>query len=148
MNNVLQATTRACRNAFFALAVFSAFVNLLMLTAPLYMLQVFDRVLTSRSTDTLLVLSLIAGVALFTLALLEGVRNFALVKIGAWLDQRLGNPVLRASIAAALRREGGASIQGLRDLATFRSFVGGPSMFPIVGFTRRWSVSDRRQFFW
>ena len=123
---------RASRTAFVALVVFSAFVNLLMLTAPLYMLQVFDRVLTSRSTDTLLVLSLIAGVALLTLAALEGVRNFALIKIGSWLDKRLGNPVLRASITGALKRQGNASVQGLRDLATFRSFVGGPSMFPIM----------------
>ena len=132
MRNALREMTEASRTAFVALAVFSAFVNLLMLTAPLYMLQVFDRVLTSRSTDTLLVLSLIAGVALLTLAALEGVRNLALIKIGSWLDKRLGHPVLRASITGALKRPGNASVQGLRDLATFRSFVGGPSMFPIM----------------
>ena len=78
------------------LAIFSAGVNVLMLTAPLYMLQVFDRVLASRSTDTLLMLSLIAGVALFTLAALEGVRSFSLLHISAWLDARLGSFVLQS----------------------------------------------------
>ena len=114
------------------LAIFSAGVNVLMLTAPLYMLQVFDRVLASRSTDTLLMLSLIAGVALFTLAALEGVRSFSLLHISAWLDARLGSFVLQASVSNALRKGESPSIQGLRDLSTFRTFVGGPSMFPIM----------------
>ena len=103
-----------------------------MLTAPLYMLQVFDRVLASRSTDTLLMLSLIAGVALFTLAALEGVRSFSLLHISAWLDARLGSFVLQASVSNALRKGESPSIQGLRDLSTFRTFVGGPSMFPVM----------------
>ena len=57
--NELEKTVGDCRRAFIALAVLSALVNVLMLTAPLFMLQVFDRVLTSRSTDTLLALTLI-----------------------------------------------------------------------------------------
>ena len=110
----------------------SAFVNLLMLTAPLYMLQVFDRVLTSRSADTLLLLSLIACVALLTLALLEGVRSFALARLGNWIDDRLSVSALQASVTGALRMGSKPSIQGLRDLATFRSFVGGPSVLPLM----------------
>lgn len=128
----LKNTIDACRGAFAALAACSALVNVLMLTAPLYMLQVFDRVLTSRSTDTLLVLSLVAGAALLTLALLEGVRSVALVKTSAWLDGRLGGPTLRASVGAALRSGDERSVQSLRDLATFRSFVAGPSVLPLM----------------
>ena len=128
----LETALSACRGSFVGLAVFSAGVNVLMLTAPLYMLQVFDRVLASRSTDTLLMLSLIAGVALLTLAALEGVRSFSLLHISSWLDARLGSSVLQASIASALRKGQSPSAQGLRDLSTFRTFVGGPSMFPIM----------------
>jgi len=128
----LLAAMRTCRGGFIVVAIFSAFLNLLMLTAPLYMLQVFDRVLTSRSTDTLLALSLIAATALLALALLDGIRSFALIKIGNWLERRLSHPLLRASISSALRGAGGPSIQGLRDLATFRGFVGGPSVLPLM----------------
>lgn len=103
-----------------------------MLTAPLYMLQVFDRVLASRSTDTLLMLSVIAGVALLTLAALDGVRSFFLLHISSWLHSRLAPVVLDASLSNAIRQGESPSIQGLRDLTTFRNFVGGPSMFPIM----------------
>ena len=132
MTSKLQQTTAACRGAFLALGGFSALVNLLMLTAPLYMLQVFDRVLTSQSTDTLLALSLLALVALLTLAALETVRSLALVRIGNWLDTRLSRFIMQASITGALERSAGASVQGLRDLATLRGFVAGPSMFPLM----------------
>ncbi len=132
MRNELETTIDACQRAFIALAVFSALVNLLMLTAPLFMLQVFDRVLTSRSTDTLVALSLIAGAALMTLAALDGVRNVALVKVSGWLDARLGTPVLESSLDGVLRGSADPTVQGLRDLSTFRSFIAGPSMFPLM----------------
>lgn len=130
--NELQLSIDGLRGAFIAIAVFSAFINLLMLTAPLYMLQVFDRVLTSQSIDTLIVLSLIAVVALLALACLEGVRNFALGKISTWFDERLGRVTLRASVEEKLAGKTGPTAQGLRDLATTRSFLSGPSMFPIM----------------
>ena len=128
----LADAVRECKSGFIVVAVFSAFLNLLMLTAPLYMLQVFDRVLTSRSTDTLMALSLIAGAALLALALLDGVRGFALIKVGDWLDQKLGHRLLHASVGDAIRADGASSTQGLRDLATFRGFVGGPSLLPLM----------------
>ena len=132
MRNELEKTIDACQRAFIALAAFSALVNLLMLTAPLFMLQVFDRVLTSRSTDTLLALSFIAGAALLTLAALDGVRNIALVKVSGWLDARLGGSVLESSLDGTLRGSADPTVQGLRDLSTFRGFIAGPSMFPIM----------------
>ena len=132
MTRPLRDATQATRSAFLVLAGFSAAANLLMLTAPLYMLQVFDRVLTSRSTDTLLLLTLMAGIALLTLAALEGVRSLALARVGAWLDTRLASPVLQASISSAFRRGDAPTTQGLRDLATLRGFVGGQAMVPIM----------------
>ena len=128
----LQETIDDVRSAIIALAIISAFVNLLMLTAPLYMLQVFDRVLTSQSLDTLVVLSLMAVVALLTLALLEAVRTFALSNISTWFDQRLCIVVLRSSLDEKLAGNAPGNAQGLRDLATTRSFLSGPTMFPIM----------------
>ena len=79
LNPVLKQALSACRGGFAAVVVFSLFINVLMLTAPLYMLQIFDRVIVSRSEDTLLYLTLIAGVALLTLAALEITRTRIMV---------------------------------------------------------------------
>lgn len=114
----------------FAVAGFSLFINLLMLTAPLYMLQVFDRVIAGRSIDTLMYLTLVAALALMALGALEAVRNGVMVTLGTWLDRRLGGAALEASVAAGLHRD--PSVQGLRDLAVFRGFLTGPSVFPIL----------------
>ena len=128
----LDRTIRACRGAFLWLALFSASINVLMLTAPLYMLQVFDRVLASRSSETLLVLTLIAGVALLTLAALDGVRSFLLIHMSRWIDHGLGGVVLDASLRDALGHNGERTAQGLRDLATFRGYVTGGSVFALL----------------
>ncbi len=127
---LLARTMASCRKGMLAVAGFSLFINLLMLTAPLYMLQVFDRVIAGRSTDTLLYLTLIAALALVALGALEAVRNGVMVALGGWLDRRLGGAALEASVAAGLHRN--PSVQGLRDLAVFRGFLTGPSVFPIL----------------
>ncbi len=129
---LLKGVLAACRGGFFAVVFFSLCINLLMLVAPLYMLQIFDRVLSSRSTDTLLFLTLIAGIALVALALLEAVRNSVMVRLGTWLDQRLSGAVLSGNVAATLKHGRDPSIQGLRDLSTFRTFLTGPAIFPIM----------------
>ena len=102
----------ACRKGFVAIGVFSLFINLLMLTAPLYMLQLFDRILTSRSTDTLIVLMLIAGVALLVMTILEIVRGAMLVRLGTWLEWQLAGDVLNADVFANLKDSAQRSDQG------------------------------------
>jgi PrtD family type I secretion system ABC transporter len=129
---LLKGALAACAGGFFAVVFFSLCINLLMLVTPLYMLQIFDRVLSSRSTDTLLFLTLIAGIALMTLALLEAVRNSVMVRLGSWLDRRLSGAVLSGSVVATLKHGRDPSIQGLRDLSTFRTFLTGPAIFPIL----------------
>ena len=128
----MKGALAACRGGFFAVVFFSLCINLLMLVTPLYMLQIFDRVLSSRSTDTLLFLTLIAGIALLTLGVLEAVRNSVMVRLGTWLDQHLSGAVLTGSVVATLQRGRDPSIQGLRDLSTFRTFLTGPAIFPIM----------------
>ena len=122
----------ACRGGFLAVAVFSFFVNLLMMTAPLYMLQLFTRVLTSRSVDTLYLLMIIAIGALFAMALLDMLRGFVLIRIGTWIDNKLSGAVLEASVDEALASAGGASVQGLRDLSTIRGFLSGSGVVPLL----------------
>ena len=100
--------------------VFSIFVNLLMLAGPLYMLQVYDRVLTSRSQETLLYLTLIAIAAFAAYAALDYVRSRILVVVSAWLDRHLRGAVLSAGLAAKSMVETNFSIDRMiaenRDL--------------------------------
>ena len=129
---LLKETLDACVRVFVIISIFGLCINLLMLTAPIYMMQVFDRVITSRSTDTLVMLMMIAGIALLTMAVLEGVRGFILVRLSSWLDRRLSGQTLIATISETFKSDKSPSIQTLRDLGTFRSFLAGPSMFPIL----------------
>jgi len=111
---------------------FSLFVNLLMLVAPLYMLQVFDRVLTSRSVDTLIMLSVLVLVSLMVLALLDIVRNRIMGRVGAWLDELLGQPLLTVGVRAGLDATRPPSVQVLRDLRSVRGFIASPTVFSLL----------------
>ena len=127
----LRDALSACRGGFFAVALFSLFINLLMLVTPLYMLQLFDRVLGSRSTDTLIILTIITILALLTMAGLMVLRGRILVWIGTWVDRRIGGSVLAAGIEQAMvGRE--PSVQGLRDVSTVRTFLTGTGIFPLM----------------
>jgi PrtD family type I secretion system ABC transporter len=130
--NVLNEALAAGRTPFAFVVLFSLCINLLMLTAPLYMLQVFDRVLVSRSTETLLLLTVLAAGAFLTLGILEWARSQVLVRLSTWLDSRVGGVVLGGSIDNALERDSVPSVQGLRDLATVRSFLTGTAFFAIL----------------
>ena len=127
----LQQAMAACRRAWVGVALFSACVNLLMLSVPLYMMQVYDRVVTTGNIDTLLALSAMVAVALGTFGLLESVRSRILARVGAWFERDLGSPILAGSIAEARRAGGGVSAQGLRDLATVRGYFSGAGIMPL-----------------
>lgn len=80
----------------------SLFVNVLMLTVPLYMLQLFDRVLGSRSDETLLYLTLAAGIALVVMSALDVMRSRILVRVSSWLEKRLGPEALSRAVSGLL----------------------------------------------
>lgn len=101
---------------------FSFLINVLMLTAPMYMLQVYDRVLTARSEVTLLFLTILAVGALATLAVLDTLRSRIMVRISSCFDRQLGNEVF----TRAMRR--GLGAQPLRDLESVRTFLTGPTV--------------------
>jgi PrtD family type I secretion system ABC transporter len=119
----------ASRGAFFMTGVFSFFINLLMLTAPLYMLQIYDRVLSSRSESTLVALTVLAGGMLLVMGLLDLIRSRVLVRVGSRLDDALNQRVFSAIFQRSLRIGRGERSQPLRDLDSLRQFLTGPGPF-------------------
>lgn len=130
----LREVVSGARRAMFVVTLFSMVINLLMLTVPIFMMQMFDRVLPTRHTDTLLLLSGLALGALALMAAIEVVRARIMVRLGSWIDRTLSGPLLAASITDSLRLAG-ASSRGaapLRDLNTLRQFMTGPGVFPMM----------------
>lgn len=121
----------ASRGAFGSVGIFSFFINALMLTIPLYMLQVYGRVLASRSEDTLLMLTILALGLLLTLGLLDLARSRVLVRVGARFDNRLSDPVLSAMLVDRLRGQRTNHSQPLRDLETIRTFLTGAGLLSL-----------------
>ena len=120
---------RRFRRVFYAVGAFSFAINLLLLVPAIYMLQIYDRVLSSRNEVTLLMLTLIM-VGLYVLeAALELVRSKALIRAGVALDLRLGPRLFDASFERYLRARGGNPSQGLGDLTNIRQFLTGKGLF-------------------
>ncbi|WP_111412555.1 type I secretion system permease/ATPase [Billgrantia lactosivorans] len=118
-----------CRPALLWVAGFSLFINLLMLTPALYMLQVYDRVITSGSRETLLMLTLVAFFLLAVMTGLELVRSRLLVRVGNQLDTLISRRLYRAMFARGLASPGEGRGQPLDDLRTVRQFVSGQGLF-------------------
>lgn len=119
------------RRLFGVLALFSGVINLLMLVPSIYMMQVFDRVLTSRNETTLLMLSLIL-LAFFALGCaLEWVRGQVMIRMSAGLDTQLGERVFDAAFERSLKEHSANPAQVLSDLNSIRQFVTGPALIAI-----------------
>jgi PrtD family type I secretion system ABC transporter len=123
----LQRALRPLTYALFAATAFSLGINLLMLVAPLYLMQVFDRVMTSANLHTLFWLTVVAIGCVGVHAALEIVRGRALAKVGAWLECKVTDKLIRAGVERARSGERGTA-QPLRDLAQVRSFLSGPAI--------------------
>lgn len=106
----------------FEIGLFSMIINTLLLVMPLFMLQVYDRVLPAASVDTLIYLSIIAILALAFLGLFEIIRSIYSQRAAASVDKRLASRAFRASLSGP--RADAGDIQPLRDLATVRAFIG------------------------
>lgn len=120
----------ACRHYFGYAFFFSLFVNILQLTFPVFMLQVYDKVLTSFSMATLWVLTTGAVVCLAVKALLEWIRSRLLVRAGIEFDLLLSERVLKRNLLDAVTPAGIQHDKGtLRDVQTLRNFLGGNAIF-------------------
>ncbi len=122
----LSQALASCRGAFVATALMSGMSNILMLTGAIFMLEIYDRVLPSRSVPTLVALVCLAGGLFFAQALLDIIRGRVLVRIGARLDEQLSDrvydTVVRLPLKVGNRTDG---LQPLRDLDSVRSFLSG-----------------------
>ncbi|MFG1392686.1 type I secretion system permease/ATPase [Xanthobacter agilis] len=121
----LDAGLHTIRPAFVTVVVFSFFINILGLNGPLYMMQVYDRVLASRNLETLVVLTVIAAFLYAIWAALEGLRARVLARAGVAFDEAVNGPVFDAVLRLAARGPGSGQAQPLRDLETVRDFFGG-----------------------
>jgi len=142
MSRISDRILAQCRRTGFSVLssafVVSAGINLLMLTSPLYMLQVYDRVIASRHVDTLLLLTLMAAVALGVFAVLEAVRSVVGLRLGAWLERRLAGDLVTATVGQAQLSGGGRGVPALRDLSTVRGVFSGGGIWPLLD--APWSV--------
>jgi ATP-binding cassette subfamily C protein len=120
----LRQALASCRSAFIGVAVFSGLVNILMLTGSLFMLEVYDRVLPSRSVPTLIGLIVLASALFAFQALLEITRGRLLVRVGNHLDYTLSPRIFDMIVQLPLRAKAGEAAP-IRDIEAIRSFLSG-----------------------
>ncbi|WP_374440996.1 type I secretion system permease/ATPase [Stella sp.] len=123
----LVGTLSRCAPALVISFAISLFLTLAMLVVPIYMMQVYDRVLSSRSLPTLFWLTVVVIGALAAAAVLQLARSLVHQRLGEWLGERLGEVAIPATVARALR-DGGGSTQTLRDANEVRGFFAGRSL--------------------
>src|SRR3954451_7464909 len=115
---------RACRSAFLGVGAMSCMINLLYLTGSIFMLEVYDRVLPSRSVPTLVGLVILAGGLYVAQGILDLIRARGLVRFGTSLDEAVGHRVFESVFRVPLIAGGNNDgLQPLRDLDNVRSFL-------------------------
>ncbi len=127
-----QAGFSGLSGLFWTIALFSSLVNVLMLVAPLYMLQVYDRVIPSRSQETLLALTVLMAALFGVMGVLDYVRARVAARIGTTFQQRLDARVFRANLRrAVLSSERSKPASGLRDVEAVQKLTGSPVLFAV-----------------
>jgi PrtD family type I secretion system ABC transporter len=119
------------RDHFLSAAVFSLVINMLMLAPALFMLQVFDRVVSSRSVETLVMLFVLTLMALLVMAYLDAIRTRLLARAAMKLERLLGPRILTSMLRQSARSNRAQSLHGLRDINALRSFLTGPGVVAI-----------------
>jgi PrtD family type I secretion system ABC transporter len=121
----LREALRSCRIAFIGVGLISCMVNLLYLTGSIFMLEVYDRVLPSRSVSTLVGLVVLAGGLYVAQGILDLVRGRILVRIGTALDESLSERMFGTVIELPLTGAASQALQPIRDLDNIRTFLSG-----------------------
>ncbi|MFZ6800830.1 type I secretion system permease/ATPase [Undibacterium sp. Di24W] len=127
--NEISQVLQTFKSTFRTVGVFSAIINLLMLAPSLYMLQVYDRVLQSQNEMTLLWITLLTLGAFAFMSILEFIRSFVVIRLGAKLDMQMNKRVYTAAFEENLKRGGGNAGQALQDLTQIRQFLTGNGLF-------------------
>jgi ATP-binding cassette subfamily C protein/ATP-binding cassette subfamily C exporter for protease/lipase/ATP-binding cassette subfamily C protein EexD len=129
--NELRQALQACRGYFWSVGLFSAAINVLYLASPLYMLQVYDRVVPSGSGPTLLMLTVALLIALGTMAALDWVRSRILIRAGLRFDRLLSGRLMAAVVKQTNAMPGVSRSQALRDFDAFRQFITGNALYTL-----------------
>ena len=124
----VKAALRPFRGALFTAGTLSLVINLLMLAGPLFMIQIYDRVLASRSIPTLVALTVLVAGSFAFMALLDLIRARLMVQVGAGLDHALRSATFDAVIRHALRRTPNVAGQPLRDAEAIQQYISGPGL--------------------
>jgi ATP-binding cassette, subfamily C, bacterial exporter for protease/lipase len=127
--NEVDKALKSLRMHFIVVGGFSSAINLLYLSSPLYLMQVYNRVLVSESLATLVLLTLILAGALLLMAILDAARSQMLIRCGIVLDQKLAGRLFAALVQRSSRQGHSLGAQPLRDLDDFRTFVTGPGVY-------------------
>jgi len=130
--NDIDAALLKYRRVFWSLAIFSGVINLLVLVPSLYMMQVYDRVLTSRNETTLLMLTLIA-IGLFMLSgVIEWLRGQVMIRMSAGIDANLAQRLFDAAFSRSLRKADSNPAQVFGDLTQVRQFITGQGLLAML----------------
>lgn len=127
----LEKAVRRAKPAFGYAILLGLFINILALVSPLYMMQIYDRVIMSRNMTTLLMLTLVAGALLVSYALLEAARSRVLVRAGILFDRQSSDQVFESVQRSNIINVGDGSSQGLRDLDRVREYLTGNGLIAL-----------------
>jgi ABC-type protease/lipase transport system fused ATPase/permease subunit len=128
----IRSALAICRPAILSVVVFSMFINILMLTGPLFMLQVFDRVLSSGSIATLVALTLLVGVLYALYGFLEFVRSRLVARMARVADESLRERVFEAVAWHGVNQTPDIRTQPIQDLQTMRQFLQSPGPLSLL----------------
>ena len=120
-------TLKSLRSAWVGVGLLSLFVNILMLTGPLYMLQVYDRVLTSQSVSTLIALSVLMLLMYMFMGAMDFLRSRILVRLGNYVETQLSGRTFKSWLRQGLEGPAAAKQRPLQDLRRISQFLRGPA---------------------
>ena len=131
IESALEKVLKGTKKWFIYAGLFSMFINVLMLVPSFYMLQVYDRVMQSRSLETLFLLTLLVAFLFFTMGLLQIIRSKVLVRISNRIDMELNGKVYDAIFQLARLQPGKISASPITDLTKLRQFMSGQGVFAL-----------------
>ena len=136
--SVLYQTLEKCKSVFWFVFWFSSAINVLVLFLPLYTSQVLDRVLSSGSSSTLLMLSLVTLTALVCSALLDVCRSLTMAKVADWIDREATPDLIQKAVSLTSIKGSTSSGEAIRDLGMVKGFITGMGIFSL--FDMPWAV--------
>lgn len=119
----------SCKKELWSIGFFSVIINIFMLAPSVYMLQVYDRVLSSGNKMTLIMLTVMVVWLFFSIGIIEWIRNILLIRLGAYLDTRINKRIFFSAFESFLRQSTAYSSQSLSDLTLLRQFASGNALF-------------------